>query len=507
MTNSNNKRIVKNTLMLFIRLFFLMGVSFYMSRVVLRILGIEDLGIYNVVGGIVTVMTFMNSSLNITTQRFLNYEMGKGNYDNLCKVFSMSFWSYSIIALIVFLLSETVGLWFLYEYLNIPAARFNAAFWVYQFSVATFIINLFTVPYTSTVIAHERMQIYAYISIGDAILKLLLVYALQYINYDKLFMYGFMMMLVSLFIFLSNQIYCRIYFPESRLQFIWNSKLFKRLLSFSGWNTFGSLSSSLNGQGVNILINIFFNSSFNGARAIAYQVRMAVNSFAANFLTATRPQIFKSYAEGNFEYMTKLIFSSSKFSNYLLLPIILPLLFNTEYILKLWLNEVNSDMVIFTQLVLIGIPISTCFPTLANASQATGKIRNYQLIASVPFILIPISTYILFKLGFSVEWAFIMSIVWDAIGLFLRLMVLKKDINFPLWGYIKRVLVPIIASVTITILLLAYPLANTALTGYKYLLCSTASIVIVFLITIWFIGLEKYEKALIKSYIKKIFRR
>lgn len=160
-------------------------------------------------------------------------------------------------------------------------------------------------------------------------------------------------------------------------------------------------------------------------------------------------------------------------------------------------------MVIFTQLVLIGIPISTCFPTLANASQATGKIRNYQLIASVPFILIPISTYILFKLGFSVEWAFIMSIVWDAIGLFLRLMVLKKDINFPLWGYIKRVLVPIIASVTITILLLAYPLANTALTGYKYLLCSTAGIVIVFLITVWFIGLEKYEKALIKSYIKK----
>ena len=314
--SANNKRIAKNTLLLYIRLFLLMGVSFYMSRVVLQILGIEDLGIYNVVGGIVTMMSFMNNSLNITTQRFMNYEMGKGRLENLSKVFSMSFWSYMIIAVIVLLVCETIGLWFFYNYLNIPENRIDAAFWVYQFSVVSFIVNLLTVPYSSTIIAHERMGIYAYISIGDAILKLLLVFALNYINYDKLWLYGFMMLLATLFIWLCNWIYCRIQFEECRLRLMWDSSLFNKLLSFSGWNALGAVATSIDNQGVNILINMFFNPTLNGARAIAYQVRVAVNSFAANFLTAVRPQLFKSYAEGNLDYMYKLIYSSSKFSIY-----------------------------------------------------------------------------------------------------------------------------------------------------------------------------------------------
>lgn len=502
-----NKRIAKNTMMLYIRLFLLMGVSFYMSRVVLQILGIEDLGIYNVVGGIVTMMSFMNNSLNITTQRFMNYEMGKGRLENLSKVFSMSFWSYTIIAVIVLLVCETIGLWFFYNYLNIPENRIDAAFWVYQFSVVSFIINLLTVPYTSTIIAHERMGIYAYISIGDAILKLLLVFALNYINYDKLWLYGFMMLLVTLFIWLCNWVYCRIQFEECRLRLMWDSAMFKKLLSFSGWNAFGAVASSIDNQGVNILINMFFNPTLNGARAIAYQVRIAVNSFAANFLTAVRPQLFKSYAEGNLDYMYKLIYSSSKFSIYLLLIFILPLLFNTEYVLNLWLGEVTPAMVTFTQLVLIGIPINTCFPVLANVSQATGKIKWYQIGASVIFLMIPISTYILYKLGFSVEWAFIMTIVWDIIGLVVRLLMLKKDMQFPVMIYIRKVIYPVILVVVLTICILVYPLSVMNYMGLIYLLLSTILFISTLIAFIWFFGLERYEKGLINSYLIKIFKR
>ena len=471
--SANNKRIAKNTLLLYIRLFLLMGVSFYMSRVVLQILGIEDLGIYNVVGGIVTMMSFMNNSLNITTQRFMNYEMGKGRLENLSKVFSMSFWSYMIIAVIVLLVCETIGLWFFYNYLNIPENRIDAAFWVYQFSVVSFIVNLLTVPYSSTIIAHERMGIYAYISIGDAILKLLLVFALNYINYDKLWLYGFMMLLATLFIWLCNWIYCRIQFEECRLRLMWDSSLFNKLLSFSGWNALGAVATSIDNQGVNILINMFFNPTLNGARAIAYQVRVAVNSFAANFLTAVRPQLFKSYAEGNLDYMYKLIYSSSKFSIYLLLIFILPLLFNTEYVLNLWLGEVTPAMVTFTQLVLIGIPVNTCFPVLANVSQATGKIKWYQIGASVVFLMIPISTYMLYKLGFSVEWAFIMTFVWDIIGLVVRLLMLKKDMQFPVMIYIRKVIYPVILVVVLTIGILVYPLSLISYMGLMYLLLST----------------------------------
>lgn len=486
-----------------------MGISFYMSRAVLKILGVEDLGIYNVVGGIVTMMSFMNSSLNITTQRFLNYEMGKGNHDNLSKVFTMSFWSYAIIAFVVLLICETVGLWFLYEYLNIPEDRLNAALWVYQFSIITFIVNLFTVPYNSTIIAHEKMDFYAYVSIGDSILKLALVLVLQYITYDKLWLYGFMMLLVTVFIWCCNWGYCRANFPESKLLFIWDKKLFKKLLSFSGWNSIGALSSSINDQGVNILINIFFNPALNGARAIALQVRLAVNSFSANFLTAVRPQIIKSYAEGNLEYMNKLMFSSSKLSIFLLLPLIIPILLNAEYILSLWLGERETTeyMVIFTQLTLVGIPINICFPTLALASQATGKISKYQITAAFIFIMIPVSTFILFHFGWRVEWAFIMVIVWDIIGLLGRLIVLHIDMNFPIIGYAKKVVLPVILIIIITFAIIGGPLYVLEVSNFQYLLISTFFTILVLFITIWWVGLEKYEKTLIQSYVKKIRKR
>ena len=495
--------------MLYIRLFVLMGISFYMSRVVLRILGVEDLGIYNVVGGIVTMMTFINSSLNITTQRFLNYEMGKGNYENLYRVFSMSFWSYAIIAFVVLVICETVGLWFFYEYLNIPADRLNAAFWVYQFSIFTFIANLFTVPYNSTIIAHESMDFYAYVSVGDAILKLGLVYVLEYLDYDKLWLYGFMMLLATCFIWFCNWWYCRANFAESKLRMFWDNGLFKKMFYFSTWSSVGAIGSSLNYQGCNILINVFFNPAFNGARAIAYQVYFAINSFSANFLTAVRPQILKSYAEGNTAYMYKLIFSSSKLSIFLLLPLIIPVILNTEYILSLWLGagEVTEYMVTFTQLAIMAIPISTCFPTLELAAQASGKISSFQITASVLFVMIPLSTYVLFKCGFSAEWSFIMVILWSLIGIFARLAVLNRDMQFPIMSYIKKVILPVISTLMITFAIIVYPICSIKLVGFRYLLFSSSLVISVMAIVIWFFGLEKYEKTLLNSYVRKKFRK
>ncbi len=505
--SQNNKRIAKNAMMLYIRLFLIMGVNFYLSRVILQILGVEDLGIYNVVGGIVTMMTFLNSSLNITTQRFMNYEMGKGRFDNLNTVFSMSFWSYVIIAITVFIVSESIGLWFLCERMNIPDARFNAAMWVYQLSILTFIINLLTVPYNSAIIAHEKMDFYAYLSIGDVIIKLVLTHALSYIGYDKLVFYAIMMCFSTAFIWGCNWLYCRINFKECKLKFMWDSTTFKKLLSFSAWNSVGAIASSVNEQGVNILINIFFNSSLNGARAIAYQVRTAINSFAANFLTAVRPQLFKSYAEGKLDYMNKLVYSSTKFSIYLLLIFILPLLFNTEFILKLWLGEITSEMVTFTQLVLISVPVSTCFPVLANVSQATGKIKWYQLSAAIMFMMIPVSTYILYKCALTVEWAFVMTFVWDVIGLAVRLIMLKKDIKFPMGKYMQKAILPPLLICIIVTSVIAYPITFIGISGWKFLILSSGAIITATLLCIWLIGLEEYEKQLISAYITKIIKR
>ena len=500
-----NKRIAKNTIFLYIRLLLLMGVSFYTSRVVLQILGVEDLGIYNVVGGIVTMMSFMNSSLNITTQRFLNYEMGKGNSENLNRIFSMSFWCYSIISFIVVLIAETIGLWFFYEYLNIPTDRLNVAFWVYQFSIFTFVVNLLTVPYTSTIIANERMSVYAYVSIGDAILKLLMLYILNYMDYDKLGLYAFMMFIVTAFIGFCNWFFCRINFKESNLKFLWDKGLFYKLLSFSGWNTCGSLACSLSDQGVNILINMFFGPIYNGSRAISFQVRTAVNSFSANFLTAVRPQIFKSYAEGNLNYMNNLVYTSSKISVFLLLCLITPILLNTEYVLFLWLGEIPDKLVLFTQLVIIGIPINTLFPTLAYVSQASGKVRDYQLVASVTFVMVLISTFIVFKIKFNVYWAFIMSIIWDLIGLILRLYILKIMMSFSIHDYTKKVIVPILKVLFISVIPIAFLMSilNLQKNNFSYMCISSICVLTCMILTIWYFGLNSKEKQIIGSFINK----
>lgn len=292
-TSDNNKRIAKNTLLLYFRMLITMLVSLYTSRVVLQTLGISDYGLYNVVGGVVTMFTFINGTLATGTQRFLTFELGANNKEKLHKVFNTAMALHELLALVLFLLVETVGLWFLYNKMNIEPGRMDAAFWVFQFSCITMLINVIQVPYISSIISHEKMDIYAYMSIFDVVMKLLIVFLIQVVDYDKLILYGFLYLIVNCISALIYNVYCRRLFEECKISRVFDKKIFKEMMNFSGWNIFGCASVTFQGEGVNILLNMFFGTVVNAARGIAFQVNAIVVQFVGNFQMAVNPQIVK----------------------------------------------------------------------------------------------------------------------------------------------------------------------------------------------------------------------
>ena len=322
--SNNNKRIAKNTLLLYIRMFFIMAVSLFTSRVILKNLGVEDFGIYNVVGGVVAMMGILNSAMSTSTTRYLTFELGKGDKERLKQVFSMCFTIYLLLSLAFLFLAETFGLWFLNTQLTIPENRLEAANWVYQFSVISCINTLLSNPYNAVLIAHEKMSVYAYISIAEVVLKLAVVYMLLIINYDRLVVYGALILIMSLLVTMMYRVYCIRHYKESIYRFYWEKPLFKQLLSYSWWNLFGAAAGIVKGQGLNVLLSMFFNPSVNAARGIAYQINTSITNFFTNFYTAVRPQITKYYAQNDLENMFKLVFRSSKFSFFLIFILSLP---------------------------------------------------------------------------------------------------------------------------------------------------------------------------------------
>ena len=505
--SSNSRRIVKNTGLLYFRMLLIMLVTLYTSRLVLKVLGVEDYGIYNVVGGVVTMFSFLNGALNIATQRFLNYEMGKGNQEAMCRVFSMSVWSFLLLSLIAIILAETIGLWFVETKLNIPEQRMIAAKWVYHFSVAAFVVHLLTDPFNATIIAHEKMSIYAFVSIGEVLLKLALVYLLIITTHDKLWLYGLLMLLVTLLMGLTYGVICTKSFKECRLTFTWDKELFYRLFSFSGWMLSGAITNVLSTQGVNILINIFFSPVYNASRSIAMQVYGAINSFVTNFMTAVRPQVVKSYANGDNPYMLQLVFSSSKIAFYLLLLFVTPILSNTREILDLWLEVIPDKSVLFTQLVLVNLLIVSAYTPIAYVSQASGKIRDYQLVISVCFLLIAVLTWGCYKSGMPVETTFYIAIIVDLWGWCARLWVLKQIVDFPVRSYVRQVIYPVFvvfALSSITSILINYivPSDKFAHLCINVMLCMAVTTAIV-----WLVGLAESEKKLICEMIAPFIKR
>jgi len=487
-----------------------MAVSLYTSRIVLNTLGVTDYGIYNVVGGFITIFGFLNSSMASATQRFLSFELGRKDYIQLGRVFSMSLNIHFVIALIILVLGETVGLWFVNTHLKIPVERMAAANWVYQFSILAFLVNVVSVPYNAAIIAHERMTVYAWVSIIEVSLKLLIVFMLNWFGFDELKFYAVLIFLVSFIIRIVYGIYSKRHFSESKYQLFWDKTLFNTLFNYAGWNLWGSAAGVLYGQGVNILLNIFFGPAVNAARGIAFTVQGALNGFVTNFQLAMNPQIVKSYAVNDLKYMHKLIFEGAKYSFFLLFTLSLPVLLETEIILKLWLRIVPEYTVIFTQLIIINILIDSISGPLMTAAQASGRIKLYQgLVGGLLILILPLS-YLFLKLGYLPQVTLYISIVISALALSARLFILRKLVQLKSKDFFLQVVViTLIVALIATILpLTLHFLLNESI--QRFLIVVLAAI-ISSISSIYIFGLKSVERKYFLHTIintgKKIFSK
>ena len=506
MSNSeNNKRIAKNTLMLYIRMLITMVVGLFISRVVLQTLGVEDYGIYAVVGGVVSMFTFLNGGMISATQRYLNFELGRGNQEQLSKVFSTSVQIHALISLIVLLLSETIGLWFLYEKLVIPAERLDAAFWVFQFSIVACVVNIISVPYNAVIVAHEKMSAFAYMSILDVVLKLLIVYLLYVSPWDKLVVYAALLLSVGLLMRWIYASYCQKHFPEAHYRHHFDKTLLKEMFSFSGWSLWGNLATMLYSQGLNMMLNIFYGPVVNAARGIALQVQGVVQGFVGNFQMALNPQITKSYANGDLAQMHSLMSRSARFSFFLLFLLALPILLEANYILQLWLGKFPEDTVVFMRWI---ISVSLIY-TIANpcmiANQATGKVKVYQaVVGGILLMILPIS-YVVLRLGAPAYSVFIVHFCVESVAQLARMLMLRKLIDLPLRAYLRHIYAPVIVVVLVSCILPMY--VNHVLPyGLTRFLAVGVTSVLSVGATAFLLGLTKDERRFFSSKALKLLR-
>lgn len=483
-----------------------MAATLYTSRIVLSTLGITDFGIFNAVGGLVAMMGFLNSSMANAVQRFLSFEIGRNNEKGVNLIFNISLQIHIIIALVVFFIIEGIGVWFLYNKMNIPADRMTAAFWVFQCAVVVSMFSVIQVPYNAIIIAKEQMNVFAYISILEVILKLMIVYLLVLWNIDKLILYSILTMGVSFLIITMYFLYCVGHYPESRIHYIRDAKTAKNMAWFASWNMLGEVAWIFTGQGVNLLLNIFFGPAINAARGVAYQVETAVMKFVNSFQMALNPQIIKTYAVGEQPQTIKLVYQGTRFSFYLLMILSIPLLFEMDYVLGIWLYEVPPLTTQFTQLVLICSLVQCMSNLFATVAKAYGKIRKYQLVIStILFLNFPIS-FILLKTGFSPLYTVMTAILIQIVTLVARLILTKKMIVFSIREFLVRVFIPLSF---IFLLGCIIPLFIT----YNYTSCfvrfvtNTLLSELSLLLIIYHFGLNKNERTLIIRQLSKIRSR
>lgn len=476
-----------------------MVVSLYTSRVVLQTLGINDFGIYNVVAGFVTMLGFLHGAMSSATQRFLAFELGKPGDKDVRGIFSMSLNIHILIALLVFVLGETIGLWFIQTQLAIPSDRIIAAESVFHLALLSYMLTIINVPYNALIIAHERMSIFAWISIIDVTLKLLIVFMLGWFSIDKLILYGILNLGIVFIVFIIYRSYCKKYFRESKFRIYWDKQLFKIMLSYTGWNLWGNIASVLSGQGVNVLLNIFFGPSVNAARAIAMQVSGALNGFVQNLQVAINPQIIKSYAAKEMHYMYHLVCYGAKYNFLLLFFLSMPVLINTDEILILWLGSTPEYISIFIRLIIIDSLINCISSPLMTSAQATGKIKLYQSIVGAVLLLNLPFAYLILKIGGEPHTVIYVSIVISICTFLARLIILKKLISLPISRYLKEVVgrgLLIISTVLILYFSLIYFL------GKLDFMWSLITICICVFCSIAFFGFDKNERKFIFNKIK-----
>ena len=396
-TISSNKRIAKNTVMLYIRMLLSVVVSLYTSRVVLEVLGVEDYGLYGLVGGVVSMFSFLNSTMAGATSRFLTFEMGKGDENRLKATFSSSLIIHIGIAILVLLLIETLGLWFLNNKLDIPEGRMSAAHWVLQLSVLGMFVSFTQVPYNAAIIAHEKMDVYAYVELLHVFLKLGIVYLLSIGNFDKLIFYAFLVLVVNVIVALTYRIYCIRNYSETRFSFVWDKDIIKPMLVFSGWEGLGHFGFTFRTQGVNFVLNMFFGVVLNAVNGIATVVQNTLLAFSGNVLLAVKPQIIKKYALGQYNEMSSLILSGIRFNLLFILIITIPLIFCTDFILGLWLKEVPEECALFCRILMMATIVSSIAQLLLAGIQATGELKLTSIVRNIMYIITPLILYVIFS--------------------------------------------------------------------------------------------------------------
>lgn len=504
---SANKRIAKNTLLLYIRMFFMLLINLYTSRVVLSTLGIVDYGINNVVGGVITMLGFLTGSLSAASSRYITYDLGKGDMAALKKTFGNILSIHFILAAIVLVLGETLGLWFMSTQLQIPPEREIAAMWVYQFSIFSFILAIISVPYNATIIAHEKMSAFAYISIVDAILKLLIVYLLVIIPYDKLIIYAILYFCIQAFDRIVYGVYCSQHFAETHTRLRYDVKLFREIFAFAGWTMNGNLAVIGYTQGLNILLNIFFGPAVNAARGIAVQVQGVCQQFCSNFQMALNPQLTKNYAQGDLDNMHRLLVKSSKFSFYILFFIVLPLMFKAEFVLRLWLSIVPEHTVSFLRLILIVGLLYTLSNPIIVSVHATGKLKKFQLIeGTILLTIVPIAYLLLKFFGIRPEYVFVVHIAAELCTQYARLRIVLPMISMKLRDYYRFVIKPILLVVILSPWL-PY-IANIAVHG-QWISFFVVCIICILCIfgCMYFIGCTNSERMFIKEKLSGILMK
>ena len=455
MSESNNKRIAKNTLLLYVRMLFMMVIGLYTSRVILDKLGEVDFGIYNVVGGFVTMFTVISGAMTTATQRFLSFEIGKGKDGNVKGIFSTMIYIHLFLALIILLLGEVVGVWFLNTHMNFPSDRYGAANWVFQLSLFVFILDVINVPYNGALIAYEKMSAFAYFSIFDAVFKLVICYVITLTPYDKLVVYAALIAVIQVSLLAMYFFYCRVKFKDCRFTGKYNKEYGKNVGSFVSWNLIGSLAGIAKEQGVNVVLNMFFGPAVNAARGVAYQVLSKLNGFVTNFQMAMNPQIIKNYASAELDNMYKLVFRGAKFSYLLLLTLSLPIVIEAPLILNLWLKEVPNYTVIFLQIAIFTALINTLSNPLIVTMHATGKVRDYQIVVGgLSLFTLPL-VWVALKMGAAPYMAMLIAFAVEFVCHFARLYMLVRSIKFPMMAFIKDVTLRV---VVITVLSLILPI-------------------------------------------------
>lgn len=503
-SRENNRRIARNTLMLYFRTAITMVVALFTSRVILNALGMSDYGIYSVVGGVVVMFTFLNTAMSSATQRFMNFELGRNNLKQMARVFSVSLSAHLGVAILVAVLAETIGLWFLNTRMMVPAGRMGAANWVYQMSLLATVVGIIRIPYNATLLAHERMSFYAGISIVEALLRLGIVWALLFSVGDKLKVYATLVLAVAVVMWLAHFLYCRWQF-KTAYQPTRDMALTREIIGFSGWSLLGGVANLCNTQGINLVFNLFYGVVVNAAMGIASQVNAAIFQFVFSFQMAFNPQIVKSYALGNRGYCVSLVFRASKFSFYLLFLLALPILFNAGPILKAWLELVPPYAPIFLRLIVASALVDALAGPLWMSAQAIGNIRNYQVVVSLLVLSNLPLAYVVLRLGYSPAWVLAFRVAINLVALLWRLGYFCVKMRVPVREYFHQVLVPVLGVLVLAPILPAsfnhLWTAPGAWIASSFLAAGSVAG------SIWMLGLTPNERKALAVILRKPFAR